>query len=49
MSSLGDKLKYLHDTKIAIRNAMLAQGMDVPLGTPFSAYAAIFANYQCSI
>lgn len=37
--STSDKLLYLNDTKVAIRDAIVARGVDVPTGTPFRDYA----------
>ena len=39
MGTTSDKLLYLQDTKSAIKDAIVAKGVDVPTGTPFREYA----------
>lgn len=39
MGTIADKLAYLSATKTAIKNAIVAKGVDVPDGTPFRQYA----------
>ena len=39
MGTTSDKLLYLQDTKSAIKNAIVAKGVDVPTGTTFRDYA----------
>lgn len=39
MGTTADKLEYLQGTKAAIREAIVAKGVDVPADTPFRAYA----------
>ena len=39
MGTTADKLAYLNGTKTAIKNAIVAKGVDVPDGTTFRAYA----------
>lgn len=44
MGTLADKLTYLSDTKVAIRDAIRQAGGDVPTGTTFREYADIIAD-----
>lgn len=39
MGTTSDKLLYLQDTKAAIKNAIVAKGVSVPVGTTFRNYA----------
>lgn len=39
MGTTADKLSYLEATKTAIRDAIIAKGVDVPEGTTFRQYA----------
>lgn len=39
MGTTSDKLLYLQDTKVAIKNAIVAKGVTVPDGTAFREYA----------
>lgn len=45
--TIANQLAYLHGTKVALRNAMIKKGLDVPFGTPFSAYAALIESLNC--
>ena len=40
LKTLEDKLSYAYDTKIAIHDAIVAKGVDIPEGTVFRDYAA---------
>lgn len=40
LKTLEDKLSYAYDTKIAIHDAIVAKGIDIPEGTVFRDYAA---------
>lgn len=40
LKTLEDKLSYAYDTKIAIRDAIVTKGVDIPEGTVFRDYAA---------
>ena len=46
--TIANQLAYLHGTKVALRDAMIEKGLDVPFGTPFSAYAALIESLNCS-
>ena len=39
MGTISDKLTYLQGTKSAIKNAIVAKGVDIPTGTTFRDYA----------
>lgn len=39
LKTLEDKLSYAYDTKIAIHDAIVAKGVDIPEGTVFRDYA----------
>lgn len=39
MGTTADKLAYLADTKTAIKDAIVAKGVEIPDGTPFRQYA----------
>lgn len=43
MGTTADKLAYLNDTKTAIKNAIVAKGVDVPGGTTFREYATLIS------
>lgn len=40
MGTTSEKLEYLNETKIAIRDAIVAKGVSVPIGTQFRSYAS---------
>lgn len=44
MVTTANKLLYLQDTKIAIKDAIEAKGVSVPVGTPFRDYATKIDN-----
>lgn len=46
MGTTADKLAYLNGTKTAIKNAIVAKGVDVPDGTTFRAYVDKIASIQ---
>lgn len=39
MGTTSEKLEYLNDTKTAIKDAIIAKGVEVPKETPFRQYA----------
>lgn len=39
--NIAESLEYLAGTKVAIRNAIMAKGVDVPSNTPFRTYAEL--------
>ena len=39
MGTIADKLLYLQNTKIAIKDAIVAKGVDIPIGTKFRDYS----------
>lgn len=39
MGTTAEKLAYLNDTKTAIKDAIIAKGVEVPEGTTFRQYA----------
>ena len=47
--STADKLLYLQGTKSAIKNAIVAKGIDIPNGTPFRDYAAKIADISAGV
>ena len=44
LKTLEDKLSYAYDTKIAIHDAIVAKGVDVPEGTVFREYANLISS-----
>lgn len=48
LKTLEDKLSYAYDTKVAIHDAIVAKGVEVPEGTVFRDYAAKIGEIQAS-
>ena len=46
MGTTADKLEYLQSTKAAIKQAIVAKGVDVPDGTTFREYATKISDIQ---
>lgn len=46
LKTLEDKLSYAYDTKVAIKDAIEAKGVDIPDGTVFRDYATKIGEIQ---
>lgn len=49
MSTTSEKLAYLADTKTAIKDAIVAKGVDVPEGTTFRGYANLISGISTGL
>ena len=49
MGTTADKLAYLEETKTAIKNAIVAKGVEVPEGTTFREYADLISGISTGL
>ena len=49
MGTTAEKLAYLDATKIAIKDAIIAKGVDVPEGTTFRGYADLISGVSTGL